>query len=75
MPEILPKAQATIQGSIRVRVRVTVDAAGNVSDATFESEGPSKYFANAALAAAQKWKFRPVSADGQAGARAWILTF
>lgn len=75
MPEVLPKAQATIQGRLNVRVRVTVDAAGNVSDAAFESEGPSKYFANAALEAARKWKFRPASAAGQPAASAWILAF
>jgi len=75
MPKILPAAQASIEGKVNVRVRVTVDAAGNVSDAMFESEGPSKYFANAALEAARKWKFRPASSGGQAAPRAWILAF
>ena len=69
MPDVLPKALASIHGGFAVRIRVTVDAAGNVSDATFDSEGPSKYFANAAMKAAQQWKFKP----GQAGS--WILQF
>jgi TonB family protein len=75
MPEILPQAQQSIQGKVNVQIRVTVDAAGNVSGATFESEGTSKYFASAALKAAQHWKFRPAQSGGQAVPSAWILNF
>ena len=69
MPDVGPKALSSIHGKFEVKIRVAVDAAGNVSDATFDSEGPSKYFANAALKAAQQWKFKP----GQAGS--WALQF
>jgi serine/threonine protein kinase len=69
MPEVLPRAFASIHGKFEVRIRLTVDGAGNVSGATFDSEGPSKYFAGAAMKAAQQWKFKP----GQAGAS--ILQF
>ena len=69
MPDVLPKALSSIHGGFAVRIRVTVDGAGNVSDATFDSEGPSKYFANAAMKAARQWKFKP----GQAGS--WMLQY
>ena len=75
MPDIQPRALETIHGRFNVRVRVTVDAAGNVSNATFDSEGPSPYFAKAAMQAAQKWKFKPAQPVGQAAPGAWILQF
>lgn len=75
MPDVLPKALASIHGSFKVRIRVTVDPSGNVSGATFDSEGPSQYFAKAAMQAAQKWKFKPAQAAGQAASSAWILQF
>ena len=66
LPDLLPTAVHSIQGKINVEVRVTVDSGGNVSNAEFESEGPSKYFSKAALDAAQKWKFKPGMKGGQA---------
>jgi len=75
MPDVLPAASRSIQGRVNVRIRVTVDAGGNVSDATIESAGPSRYFAKAALEAARKWKFKPAQLDGQAVSSAWILQF
>lgn len=75
MPDIQPRALETIHGRFNVRVRVTVDGAGNVSNATFDSEGPSPYFAKAAMQAAQKWKFKPAQPGGQAAPSAWILQF
>ncbi len=68
MPDLLPAAVRSIHGKLNVKVRVTVDASGNVSNAEFESEGPSKYFSKAAMDAAQKWKFKPVPGT-------WILDF
>jgi len=56
-------------------VRVSVDAAGNVSEAKLLSPGPSKYFAGKALAAAGRWKFNPPQVDGQAAASEWVLRF
>jgi hypothetical protein len=56
-PDVSQNALNTITGKVRVRIRVTADAAGNVSDTSFETEGPSKYFARKAMEAAQKWKF------------------
>jgi TonB family protein len=75
MPDLLPAAVRSIQGKLRVKVRVTVDPSGNVSDAEFDSEGPSKYFSKAAMDAAQKWKFKPAESGGQSVPSDWILDF
>jgi TonB family protein len=52
-----------------------VGADGNVSDATLESPGPSKYFANKALQAAHSWKFKPALVNGQPVPSVWIVRF
>ncbi len=75
LPEISRSAQNTIQGRIKVSVRVTVDASGNVSQATLISAGPSRYFANKAVAAARQWKFKPPQENGQPKASEWLLRF
>jgi TonB family protein len=74
MPQVSPSARRTIQGTIKVRVRVDVDAAGNVAKAKLESAGPSKYFSRVAMEAARDWKFAPARAD-ESGAREWKLQF
>jgi TonB family protein len=65
----------TIHGKIQVSIRVTVDAGGNVSNAAVDSPGPSKYFAKAALQAAQQWRFKPAQVNGQAVSSVWVLRF
>jgi TonB family protein len=75
LPRVPPSAKQTIQGKIKVIVRVQVDANGGVSNARLDSPGPSKYFANLALQAAQRWKFKPAQVDGHAIASIWILRF
>jgi TonB family protein len=75
LPDVSRSAQNTIQGRLKVSVQVSVDASGSVSQATFVSPGPSKYFANRALAAARGWKFNPPQVDGQAAASEWVLRF
>ena len=74
MPQVSPSALRTIQGKVKVRVKVEVDAAGNVAKATLESAGPSKYFSRAALEAARGWKFSPGQSD-ESGTREWTLHF
>ena len=74
MPEVLRSALDTIEGTVRVGIRVEVGPSGNVSAASIESPGPSKYFANAALKAAGDWKFAPVAREEETN-RAWILRF
>jgi len=74
-PVVSNSARNTISGTLRVRVKVEVDAEGNVERATFVTEGPSKYFARQAMEAAQKWKFAPAQVGGQAAPSAWVLHF
>lgn len=69
MPDVPQAAMATIRGHVRVEIRVEVDAHGNVSNATIESQGPSRYFAQYALNAARGWKFRPAAPS------TWMLQF
>jgi len=75
LPQVPRSARQTIQGKIKVIVRVQVDPNGGVSNAGLDSPGPSKYFANLALQAARRWKFKPTQVDGHALASIWILRF
>jgi TonB family protein len=75
MPEDRAHGERTIHGKVTVRVRVEVDREGRVSNASFESEGPSRYFGKIALEAARKWRFRPPQSNGGAQSSAWILRF
>ena len=71
IPDVPQSALNTIQGTVRVSIRVSVAPSGDVSEATIDSPGPSRYFAKLAQQAAQQWKFAP--APGTAGD--WILRF
>ena len=75
LPDAPQRARNTIQGKVRVSVKVHVDESGSVTEATFDSRGPSQYFADRALQAAQLWKFRPAKVDGQNAPSDWILRF
>jgi TonB family protein len=75
LPDVLASASKSIHGKVNVRVRVTVDPGGNVSSATLDSPGPSKYFAKVALQAGQHWRFKPAQVDGQVVSSVWILQF
>jgi len=75
LPDIPTKILDTVQGHIKVRIRVEVDPGGNVSQASIDLPGPSRYFANQALRAAQNWKFTPAQVDGRAAASTWLLEF
>jgi TonB family protein len=75
LPTVPRKAKETIQGKVRVSVRVRVAPSGNVTGATLDSPGPSRYFAGLALQAARRWKFVPAKADGREIASAWTLRF
>ena len=71
MPQVTARARNSITGKVRVKVKVDVDASGNVEDTSFVSRGPSNYFARAAEDAARRWKFAASSTE----ARAWSLEF
>jgi TonB family protein len=75
LPNVPRSASDTITGTVRVRVRVAVDSTGNVTDAALDSPGPSKYFANLAVQAARRWKFKPPEKDGKEVASEWLLNF
>jgi TonB family protein len=74
-PEVSRNASKTIQGRVKVKIRLTVGPNGNVSNAAFDSSGPSKYFANLALETARRWKFKAAQVDGHAVPSVWILRF
>jgi TonB family protein len=75
MPTVPAKALASIRGTVRVGVKVHVDPAGNVSDATLDNSGPSRYFADLALKAAKQWVFTPPEAGGRSVPSDWLIHF
>jgi TonB family protein len=72
LPEVPESARNSIQGTIRVGIKVQVDSFGNVIGSELDSPGPSKYFARLATEAAQSWKFAPSNRDA---GRDFILRF
>jgi TonB family protein len=74
-PEVSAGARRTITGHVKVAVQISVDSSGNVTEARLASAGPSRYFANQALAAARGWKFQPPQVDGQPSPSQWMLRF
>ena len=79
LDQILPRpsasALATIQGTVRIGVKVHVDEAGNVSEAILDAPGPSKYFADLSLKAARGWVFTSPEAGGRSLPSDWSLHF
>ena len=75
LPNVPQSALDTIQGTVVVTVKVAVDPSGNMTNATLDSAGPSKYFARLALEAARKWKFRPAEVDGRRVSSERVLEF
>jgi TonB family protein len=75
LPQVADSARRTITGRIKVRVEVSVDQSGNVTEAKLDKSGPSKYFARLSQQAAEKWKFEPAQANGQPAPSEWFLDF
>ncbi len=75
LPEIPAKIAGAVHGHIKVAIRVQVDSQGNVIQASIDTAGPSHYFADQALHAAQKWKFTPAWIGGRMVPSAWLLHF
>jgi TonB family protein len=75
MPDVSNSALRTVQGKVKVRIKVTVDSSGNVVLAKFDSRGPSKYFADRTLQAARQWTFKPPQVDGRGVPSEWVLKF
>jgi TonB family protein len=72
IPEVSRSARGTIRGDIKIAVRVIVDRSGDVVATTLDHRTSSKYFARAALDAAEKWKFAPAADQAS---RVWLLRF
>jgi TonB family protein len=75
LPEISQKARATIHGTVRLSVKLHVNASGAVTGAELAASGPSKYFADQALSAARKWDFTPAKINGRSVKSDWIVRF
>lgn len=71
VPDVSRRARASIRGTIKISVRVTVDRSGKVIAQTLENRGSSRYFARVAGEAAKKWRFAPDSQNS----RQWLLHF
>ncbi len=72
LPELLPSARDTIQGTIRVAIRLSIDSAGNITASSFDYRGPSGYFADKAMEAVRQWKFSP---DARNVPGDWLVRF
>ena len=70
IPDIPKSARNTIHGTIKVSVHVDVGPSGKVVAAKFRTSGPSHYFAQKAMNAAEQWEFAP-----QPETTAWLLNF
>jgi len=75
VPDVPKSARNTVTGKIKVNVEVDVNPSGKVTTAKLTRSGPSHYFANLALKAAQEWEFSPPEVNGQAAPSAWMLHF
>ncbi|HKV79842.1 MAG TPA: TonB family protein [Candidatus Sulfotelmatobacter sp.] len=75
LPDVPRSAQNTIRGTIKVVVRVQVDPSGKVTAAKLKSSGSSRYFANQALKAAERWEFSAPEVGGQPTTSTWLLQF
>ena len=71
MPEVSRRARASVRGTIKVIVRVSVDRSGKVIAQSLVNRGSSRYFARVAGEAARKWRFAPDSREP----RQWLLQF
>ncbi|HTC65826.1 MAG TPA: TonB family protein [Candidatus Acidoferrum sp.] len=74
VPDISQRARDTIQGTVRVGVKVHVDASGNVTDAELDNFS-SKFFGDQAVQVARRWTFTPPQVDGRNAPSEWLLRF
>lgn len=70
MPDVSKGARNTIRGTIKVSVQVDVNPSGKVIAAKLKTAGPSRYFAEKALKAAEQWEFSP-----QPDTSSWLVHF
>lgn len=70
IPDIPKSARNTIHGTIKVTIHVDVGPSGKVVAAKFRTSGPSQYFAQKAMRAAEQWEFVP-----QPETTSWLVNF
>jgi TonB family protein len=75
LPQVSAKALSTVNGTVRVLVKIHVDAAGQVAGAELQEPGPSKYFADKAVQAAQHWVFTSPEVNGRSTESDWLIRF
>lgn len=75
MPTIASHAQRTIHGTVKVKVKVGVDAEGRVWHAKLTERGSSAYFAKQALEAARQWTFTAPVRNGTPQSSEWEIQF
>src|ERR1700692_135301 len=74
VPDISQRARDTIQGTVRVGVKVHVDDAGKVTGADLDNFS-SKFFGDHAGQVARRWTFTPPQVDGRNAPSEWLLRF
>ena len=74
VPDISQRARDTIQGTVRVGVKVHVDASGNVTSAELDNFS-SKFFGDQAVQVSRRWTFMPPQVDGRNAPSEWLLRF
>src|ERR1700693_2137728 len=74
VPDISQRARDTIQGTVRVGVKVHVDDTGKVAGAELDNFS-SRFFGDQAVQVARRWTFTPPQVDGHAAPSDWLLRF
>jgi TonB family protein len=74
VPEISQRAKDSIQGTVRVFVKLRVDANGSVSDSEL-TNGSNRFFGDQAVNVSRRWTFTPPQVNGQNVASEWQLRY
>ena len=74
LPEVSARSRSTIHGTVRVVVKVHVNASGTVTGAE-PASSPSRFFSDAAVQAAELWDFAPAKVANQPVPSEWLLRF
>jgi TonB family protein len=74
LPAVTARSRSTIHGTVRVILKVHVNAAGTVTSAAPASSS-SKFFGDAAVQAVKRWDFSPAKVAGQPAASEWLVRF
>ncbi|HEX3544791.1 MAG TPA: protein kinase [Candidatus Acidoferrum sp.] len=74
VPDISQRARDTVQGTVRVSVKLHVDDGGKVTGADLDNFS-SKFFADQAMQVSRRWTFTPPQVDGHNAPSEWLLRF